>query len=642
MFHRYWISNFTQLTNLEKKLLLKIVLSGIGVLFLTWISALMQLEFKTFSQEFFYWAGLILTTPILAFSARSILRKIVPLNAFRFSIDISIFFSLFCCYLYSLFSTLFYAGNNFAFFDSILLILFILYISRYLEAYSQQRLKKKFLYPNAIFSQKVTILKPDNQRVDCAFKDIAVSDRLIIPPLEYFPVDGNVCDQAGNITLQKVKAGMRNLDKTLIIKSIHDFKNSNFEKILSALQSTQKDKPFFNNTPLALTHQMFALIFTAVIFCWWLPFDTEFAFSCAIFATLVTCPCTLAIVTPLLIAYLLEICAKQGIFIKNPLAFLKLKEVNQVLFEKTGTLTEGKLRVQKVEYCNQVLASEILPLVALVEQQIHHPVASAILQYASQQNTILPEFQIQHLQFFPGSGIRAEINGKTLLIGNAKWLIKNGIFIPLTVTEYEGNQIPCDHITVHCAFDNIEVIRFQLKDQIRIHAANVIQSLKKHNIEVNLLSGDRPDIVNEVAKQLGPISASGSIKPQAKEACIASLQDKDYITAMVGDGFNDVLALQQADVGIAMDLHDPLSVLSCDVIFKDPQLRLVANCFEISRFARKILKQNTFLALFLNWGLLPIAALGELTPMIALVTLCLSTLLIMGNTTRLQHFSLSL
>lgn len=643
-----------KIANLEKSLLLRLVVSGIGVLFLTWISILIQFgKPPSFSHELYYWAGLTLTTPILYFTSLPPLRTHTQdTNAFRFSIDIPLMFALISSYFYSLYVTLIFSETNYAYFDSILLIVFIVYASRYLEVFCQRRIGKLVHNLSKLPSSQVKIMKADDQFHPFEIKDIKVGDKLYISPGECFPVDGFICDSDTSVdesmltgeahaipkfANEKVRAGTYNLDKAVTIQATSIFSTSYFGKILSSIQS--KHTKIQTQLPcdhIALWHLLITFTIAGAVYCWWLPFDNDFALFCAISVLLITCPCAIAISYPIVVANLLEVCAKKGILITNPLVFLKLAEVEQILFDKTGTLTEGNLIVDEVEYCNQAKKNDVLPLIAVIERNTHHPIAHAIVQYAINHFSQLPHIEIHRLRVFPGNGIRASVDGKFVLIGSARWLRKNGIFVPADVIEAQEDYAHRDHIFVHCAIGGIEVARIQLKDKLRQDASNVVRFLKQRNIEIRVLSGDRPVIVDAIAKQLGAIAATAQAHPQEKEAQVASLQDQGYVTAMVGDGLNDAPALKRADIGIAIGVGNPISILCADIILQNPGLKLIPECFHLSAKARKLLKQNYILALVFNFLMLPFAALGQLSTLIMLMGLCLSTLLVMTNASRLK------
>ncbi|MBN9286401.1 MAG: hypothetical protein BGO43_07050 [Gammaproteobacteria bacterium 39-13] len=645
-----------QIANLEKSLLLRLVVSGIGVLFLTWISVLIQFgKPPSFSQELYYWAGLTLTTPILYFTGLPFLRSHIPgISPLRLSIDIPLMVALISSYFYSLYITLLFS-DNYAYFDSILMIVFIVYASRYLEVFCQRRVGRLVRNLSKLPSEQVKIMKADDQFHASQLKDIKVGDKLYISPGECFPVDGFICDSDTSVdesmltgeahaipkfANEKVRAGTYNLDKAVTIQATSIFSTSYFGKILASIQSKHINiQPQLPCDHIALWHLLISFTLAGAVYCWWLPFDNAYALFCAIGVLLTTCPCAIAISYPLVTASLLEVCAKKGILISNPLVFLKLAEVEQILFDKTGTLTEGNLVVNEVEYCNQAEKKEVLPLIAVIEKNTHHPIAHAIVQYAIQQFVQLPDIEIHRLCVFPGNGIRAMVEGKFILIGSARWLRKNGIFVPTDVIEAEEEPSHRDHIFVHCAIGGIEVARIQLKDKLRQDASDVVRFLRQRNIEMRVLSGDRPVIVNAIAKQLGAIAATAQALPQEKEAQVASLQDQGYVTAMVGDGLNDAPALKRADIGIAIGASNPISVLCADITLQNPGLKLIPECFLLSIKARKILKQNYTLALAFNLIMLPFAAFGQLSTLIMLIGICLSTLMVMANAARLKFTS---
>lgn len=640
---------------LEKSFLLRLILCGSGVVFLTWLWVLIEFgRTSTFSQELYGWAGLTLTTPILYYAMLPLWRSFFSSRAPYLTTDIPLLITLLTCYGYSIYVTLAYTEHHYVYFDSILMILFIVYTSRYMEIFSRRRVARLSQNLHSLPSKRVKVIKADQQFHEVDLKEIVIKDKLYIAPGEYIPVDGIICD--GDTSVDEsmltgealaipkfshdlVRAGTCNLDKAVTIEATSTFEQSYLGKTLSSVKGAQlyKYEESLPNDQLGLWHQMFAFSIAFAVFCWWVPFNSQFALLCLVSTLLITCPCALAIAYPLTISSALETCLKMGILVKNPAAFLKFGAVQHVLFDKTGTLTEGNLIVAEVEFFNNAKKEEVLPLIAVVERNTHHPIAHAIADYAEKIVGSLPTTEISRLRVFPGKGVRALVNGQFILIGSGQWLKKNGVFIAAEVIVEQENKLQSSNfVFVHCAIGGVEVARIQLKDKVRDEAQSLIAYLKAQDLDLTILSGDHPAIVNAVAKQIGPISVAAQALPQKKEAQVACLQDQGKITAMVGDGLNDALALRQADIGIAIGTGNAISIFCADIILQKPHLSLIASCLELSRQARTILKQNYAIAFCFNLMLLPFAALGQLSPLIILISLSLSSLIIMANSARLK------
>lgn len=655
MSFNHFDQDLEQLSSLEKGFLLRLISCGIGVIFLTWLSILIQFgKPASFNNNLSLWAGLTLTTPLLYFAFVPTIAALCAKKTFQFSMDIPLIIAVLCAYAYSLYATFFHSELGYAYFDSILLILFTVYACRYLEVFCRKRVTKAIQNLSTLPSMQVRCLKADNQFHACQLKDIQIGDKLYISPGEYFPVDGILCENDTSVdesmitgeahaiakfTHDAILAGTCNLDKAVIIQATSIFQNSYFGQILSSISHprTHEMPESASGDQIALWLQMLSLTFAAAIFCWWLPYDSQFAAFCLVCSLLVTCPCAMAIAQPLLNACAIEVCAKKGVLINNSAAFYKLAEVEHILFDKTGTLTEGNLVVASIEYFNEANQSYVLPLIAAIEKNTHHPIAQAIVLYAQQLFPILPSLTIERLRVFPGKGIRALVDGKFVLIGSTHWLRQNGIFVPTEVVAAQESDNHADQLFVHCAIAGIEVARIKLKDNIRAYAAELIAFIQKRHIDMSVLSGDHPAIVNAVAKQLGgSIMTTAQALPQEKKSQVAYLQDQGRVIAMVGDGLNDAPALKRADIGIAIGNGNPITILCADIVLARPELKLIETSLLLSKMAKKLLKQNYFLALSFNLCTLPFAAVGQLTPMIMMISLSLSILLVMANTARLK------
>ncbi len=654
----YFHQDINILGKLEKTLLLRLILCGTGIIFLTWLMVLIHIsKASSFSQELYCWAGLTLSTPLLYFAVLPIIRSLTARRTPYFTTDIFLFMTLIFCYGYSLYFTLITSEHNIAYFDSILLILFILYTSRFLEIFSTRRVARLTKNLHEISSKRVKVLKADHQFHEVELHEVIINDKICIAPGDYIPVDGVICQGDTSVDESmltgealaipkflhdKVRAGTFNLDKTIVIEAVSTFEDSYLGKMLSSIKGSQRYK-FQSTLPydqFSLWHQMIAFSIAFAIFCWWLPLDSNFALLCLTSTLLITCPCAIAIAYPLTISSVMEVCAKRGILIKNPLTFLKLAEVQHVLFDKTGTLTVGNLVVSDIEFFNQTKESDVLPIIAAIEKNTHHPIARAIYDYAKALHGPLPHVDVHRLRVFPGKGVRAMINDQFVLIGSAQWLKKNGVFISADIVAKQENSLESSHyIFIHCAIGGIEVARIQLKDEVRTHVPNLMAELKSKDLDLTILSGDHSAIVQAVAKQIGAISATAEALPQQKEAQVTALQEKGEVVAMVGDGLNDALALRQADVGIAIGSGNPIAIYCADLVFEKPNLKLIDECLIISDKTRNILKQNYLLALSFNIIFLPFSAMGKLTPFLILISLSLSALVIMANSARLKFMT---
>lgn len=642
------------LTRLEKTFLLRLMACGIGLCVLIWLMLLLCIgHTPSFSRKLYCWAGLTVSTPLVYFSTLPILRSLYIRYTPYFTVDLSLLITLIATYAYSAYGVVICVGDCHAYFDSVLLLFCILYIGRYLEVTAIQSVSKRANELQSLPAKRVTVHRADHAEHDVELKDIAINDILHISPGDYIPVDGIIYE--GDTSVDEsmltgealaipkfahdlVRAGTYNLDKAIVIRANSTFEQSYLGKMLSSVKGAQlyKYQNAFPMDQFYLWYQIIAFSVAFAIYCWWLPHDLEFALLCMISTLLITCPCVIGSSFPLVIASILHACAKKGIYVKNASAFLQLSHVQHILFDKTGTLTEGNLIVTRIEFLNNATQDEYLPLIASIEKHTHHPIAHAITAYAEKIYSQLPNVTLSRLRVFPGKGLRTLVNNQFILIGSAQWLKKNGVFISAEVIADQEKKMQTSHyLFVHCAIGGVEVARIELKDRIRPNSAALISRLKRRNLDLTILSGDQPAIVNAVAKQIGPISVSAHAFPQKKESHVSMLQNQGQIVAMIGDGLNDALALRQADVGIAMGSGDPITIFCADIILATPDISLLEECILLSQKAQKILKQNYALALLFTLIALPFAAVGELSPIVVLCVLCACTATIALNTTRI-------
>ncbi|WP_462320023.1 heavy metal translocating P-type ATPase [Halochromatium sp.] len=277
---------------------------------------------------------------------------------------------------------------------------------------------------------------------------------------------------------------------------------------------------------------------------------------------------------------------------------------------------------------------EQLRLVAALERVSEHPLARAVVRLATGAGIGLASAQVRDVEVEPGAGISGIVDGHRLLIGTAAWLHENGIECSSLATVGEPSS-PLG-TTLHCAIDGVERLRLLAADRLRADAAEVVQRLQADGIRVTLLTGDRETVARRIAERLGAIEVIADVRPEDKDRVIAELQQRGERVAMVGDGINDAPALVRADVGIAVGSGTDVSIASADIVLMSAELMRVRDAAALSRRTLRTIRQNIGLSILYNLIMVPLAMAALITPLVAAISMPLSSLAVIGNSARLR------
>ena len=503
----------------------------------------------------------------------------------------------------------------------------------------------------------------NGEEVDVPIVEVGLDETLRVRPGERIPVDGVIVEGRSNVDesmitgepLPVAKAvgdevigGTINTSGSFLYQAKRIGKDTVLAQIIELVRQAQASKPAIGRLVdrVAGVFVPTVMIVAVLTFLLWYNFGPEprlsFAVVTAMTVLIIACPCALGLATPISIMVGVGKAAEHGILIRNGDALQQAGHIDTVVLDKTGTVTEGKPSVTAFIPFHEMHGSDLLSLAASVEAVSEHPLAAAIIAAADEQGC--ERQPVDDFEALAGQGIRANINGQRVMLGNLRLMQQQGVF--LGRLEEEGRRLAAQGQTpVFMAMNEAGAAVIGISDPVKPDAAAAIEDLHALGLKVVMLTGDRQDSAVAVARQVGIDEVIAEVMPADKATAVAALQKEGRVVAMVGDGINDAPALAQADVGFAIGSGTDVAIESADVTLMRGSLHGIAGAIAISRATVRNIKQNLLGAFIYNTLGIPVAAgvlypLGGmlLNPMIAGAAMAMSSVTVVSNANRLRFF----
>ncbi|RUM92973.1 MAG: heavy metal translocating P-type ATPase [Thiomicrospira sp.] len=644
----------------NRDLLYRLGFAGFAMMNVMWFSVALYAgaDEDTEFRHYFHWIEFIIATITLAYSGKPFLAgAITSLKSRSVGMDVSISLGILTTYFYSFWVTIdpLHPGN--VYYDTMIDFMFLLLIGRYLEAISKNKAidstrRLMDLQP------KVARLKTENGIEIVPVRKLQANDVVLVKPGDQVPVDGEVVEGTGNVNESMLSgesrevfktvgsyasAGTLNLDGALSIKVTSILQDTMLGKIVHMVEDAQGSK-----APIQCTAEKIMPWFVSVVialatlsFVYWIVnADLETAMIAATSVLIITCPCAFGLATPMATAVASGVSAQNGILIKNGAVLEVLNSIDHFVFDKTGTLTKGQMQVKDYHFYDVESEYELLKDLVKVEFHSEHSLGKAIVQSLQAQH---PEFKAMdmktaYFQAHPGKGVEAKVQGQHYQIGTSQWLEGFELVIPEQLRVLEAEKAQLGQTSVWVAQNNRIVAILFLEDEIRDDAVEMIQRLKQRGKKVTLLSGDRQLVAETVAERLGGMALQAEVLPEQKHLAIQTLQKAGQRVAMVGDGINDAPAMARADVSIALGSGTDVSMDCADIVLLNNELLSVDTAIDLSERTLKTIKENIASSIIYNITLVPLAMAAMLTPLIAAITMPLSSLVVIGNAARIRSF----
>lgn len=508
-------------------------------------------------------------------------------------------------------------------------------------------------------------INADGSETDVELDAVSIGDRLRVRPGEKIPVDGEVTDgrsavdesmvtgESMPVTKDKgdrVIGGTLNRSGALVITARKIGRDTMLAQIVQLVADAQRSRaPIQRLADQVSGYFVPAVIATAILaFAAWAFWGPEprlsYGLIAAVAVLIIACPCALGLATPMSIMVGVGRGAAAGVLIKNAEALERMEKVDTLVIDKTGTLTEGKPAVTKVVPGASWSDVELLRLAASVERASEHPLADAIVRAAEQRG--IDTLPVTEFDSPTGKGAMGVVNGRRVILGNARFLGEQGVDVADHAKEAEALRE--DGATaIFVAVDGNAAGVLAIADPIKASTPEALAALKNEGLRVVMLTGDNWTTARAVAKRLGLDNVEAEVLPDQKSAVIARYKAQGEVVAMAGDGVNDAPALAAADVGIAMGTGTDVAIESAGITLLKGDLNGIVKARRLSQATMRNIRQNLFFAFIYNAAGVPIAAgvlypiFGILlSPIIAAAAMALSSVSVIGNAIRLRMVNL--
>lgn len=567
--------------------------------------------------------------------------------------------------LYSVYSTYRISLGDFHFvedlyFETAGVIITLILLGKALEAVSKGRTSEAIKKLMGLAPKTAIVLQGD-QEIEIPIEEVEVGDIIIVKPGSKIPVDGEIVEGHTSVDESmltgesmpvekfkgdKVIGASINKNGSIRFRATRVGSDTALAQIIKLVEDAQGSK-----APIAHLADVVSGYFVPVVFViatlsallWYLSGESE-VFSLTIFIAVlvIACPCALGLATPTAIMVGTGKGAENGVLIKGGEALEVAHKIKTIVFDKTGTITEGKPQVTDIIVSDSLDSNELLRLAASAEKGSEHPLGDAIVKGAEKLSLSL--YKVEQFQAIPGHGIQVTINGQMLYLGNKKLMNEKGIDLS-GYSEHADRLAEEGKTPMYVSIDSKLKGLIAVADVVKPSSLAAIKTLHKMGIEVAMITGDNRKTAEAIAKQVGIDRVLAEVLPQDKANEVKKLQSEGKKVAMVGDGINDAPALAQADIGIAIGSGTDVAMESADIVLMRSDLMDVPTALQLSKSTIRNIKQNLFWAFAYNVAGIPVAAgllyaFGgpKLNPIIAAAAMSLSSVSVLTNALRLKNF----
>lgn len=586
------------------------------------------------TRDLFHWVSALIAIPALVFAGGIFFRS--AWNAVRhgrMNMDVPIAVGVSLAYAMSLYETINHGDH--AYFDASVSLLFFLLIGRTLDHVMRDRARTAVKGLSRLAARGAIVERADGSRDYLPVAEIVPGMRLVIAAGERIAVDGRVVKGTSDLDCsvvtgesaprhvasgETVQAGILNLTGPLTVEATASAKDSFLAEMVRLMEAAEGGRARYRRIAdrASALYAPVVHLTAFLTFLGWMAASGDWhrAITVAIAVLIITCPCALGLAVPIVQVVAARRLFENGIMVKDGSGMERLAEIDTVVLDKTGTLTLGRPKLVNADSID----AGVLSIAAALAGHSNHPLSKTLAAYAGK---AAARHNFDRIAEYPGQGVEARAGEDVWRLGRADWGMGTG---DGTTGQEEGTVL---------AQNGRLLASFVFEDEPRPDAGPAIGSLKAQGLEVELLSGDRADVVRHAAETLGIARFSSKLLPADKVARLSALEADGHRVLMVGDGLNDAPALSAAHVSMAPATAADIGRNAADFVFLRDSLEAVPFALRVSRDAGRLIRQNLALAIVYNAVAVPIAILGHVTPLIAAIAMSLSSLLVIGNALRL-------
>lgn len=609
---------------------------------------------------------LALVLPIIWLGRRFFVDGFKALSKGHPNMDSLVALGTSAAFLYSLYGTyhVLEGHAHFAmnlYYESAGVILTLITLGKYFEGVSKGKTSMAIQTLVGLAPKMATVLR-DGQEVEVPVEEVQVGDLIRVKPGEKVPVDGVVTE--GNSTVDEsmltgesipvskavgdeVIGASLNKTGSFILKATKIGKDTALSQIIQLVEQAQGSK-----APIAKLADKVSGVFVPIVIvlalvsglAWYFLGQESwvFALTITISVLVIACPCALGLATPTAIMVGTGKGAENGILLKSGEALEEANHVNMVVFDKTGTITNGTPVVTDVVTADSTDADALIRLAASLEVASEHPLGEAIVAKAKEQGAALEE--VTNFEAIPGFGIKGHVGETLVFLGNEKWMRENGL-VNVEMNDKANRFAEQGKTPLYIGYNDAVQGLIVVADTVKESSARAIQTLHEMGIQVAMMTGDHERTAQAIAAEVGIDRVFSEVLPQDKANYVSKLQEEGYIVAMVGDGINDAPALAQAQVGIAIGTGTDVAIESADAVLMKSDLMDVPAMLKLSRATIRNIKENLFWAFAYNvigipfaMGVLHLFGGPLLNPMIAGAAMSFSSVSVVLNALRLKRW----
>ena len=609
---------------------------------------------------------LALSLPIVWIGRRFFVDGFKALSKGHPNMDSLVALGTSAAFLYSLYGTyhVLEGHAHFAmnlYYESAGVILTLITLGKYFEDVSKGKTSMAIQTLVGLAPKMATVLR-DGQEVEVPVEEVQVGDLIRVKPGEKVPVDGIVTE--GNSTVDEsmltgesipvsksvgdeVIGASLNKTGSFILKATKIGKDTALSQIIQLVEQAQGSK-----APIAKLADKVSGVFVPIVIvlalvsglAWYFLGQESwvFALTITISVLVIACPCALGLATPTAIMVGTGKGAENGILLKSGEALEEANHVNMVVFDKTGTITNGTPVVTDVVTADNADADALIRLAASLEVASEHPLGEAIVAKAKEQGAAFDE--VTNFEAIPGFGIKGHVGETLVFLGNEKWMRENGL-VNVEMNDKANHFAEQGKTPLYIGYNDAVQGLIVVADTVKESSARAIQTLHEMGIQVAMMTGDHERTAQAIAAEVGIDRVFSEVLPQDKANYVSKLQEEGYIVAMVGDGINDAPALAQAQVGIAIGTGTDVAIESADAVLMKSDLMDVPAMLKLSRATIRNIKENLFWAFAYNvigipfaMGVLHLFGGPLLNPMIAGAAMSFSSVSVVLNALRLKRW----